>query len=167
MGWPEGWKATGSSTLPSSVLEALPVLHKTEEQRPLRSPTVSFILNPFRHCFGSERSSGRGVLFSPAGPLFVQRPLFIPAAVRRVWILKGKVCGRQVIHSCLHTFIHSFIHSFIHLLNHSLTQSFVNLLLSLIHSLNHPFMHLIHSFTYSLMHSFLPIIHSLMHAFSN
>ena len=146
-------------------LEALPVLNKTEGQRPLRSPTVSFILNPFRHRFGSERSSGRGVLFSPAGPLFVQRPLFIPAAVRRVWILKGKVCGRQVIHSCLHTFIHSFIHSFIHLLNHSLTQSFVNLLLLLIHSLNHPFMHLIHLFTYSLMHSFLPIIHSFAHAF--
>ena len=54
------------------------MLNKTEEQRPLRSPTVSFILNPFRHCYGSERSSGRGVLFSPAGPLFVQRPLFIP-----------------------------------------------------------------------------------------
>ena len=131
-------------------------------QRPFRSPLVSLILNPFRHCYGSERSSGRGVLFSPAGPLFVQRPLFIPAAVRRVWILKGKVCGRQVIHSCLHTFIHSFIH----LLNHSLTQSFVNLLLSLIHSLNHAFMHLIHLFTYSLMHSFFPIIHSFAHAFT-
>ena len=60
------------------------MLNKTEEQRPLRSPTVSFILNPFRHCFGSERSSGRGVLLSPAGPLFLQRQVVNPVAVRRV-----------------------------------------------------------------------------------
>ena len=114
----EGWKATSSSTLPSSVLYALPVLKKTRWQRPLRSPIVSFILNPFRHSSGSEQSSGSVVLFSPAGPLFVQRPLFISAAVRRVWILEGKVCGRQVIHSCLHTFIHSFIHSLIKSFTH-------------------------------------------------
>ena len=52
--------------------------NRTMGQRPFRSPLVSLILNPFRQCYGSERSSGRGVLFSPAGPLFVQRPLFIP-----------------------------------------------------------------------------------------
>ena len=123
-----------------------------------------------RHCYGSERSSGRGVLFSPAGPLFVQRPLFIPAAVRRVWILKGKVCGRQVIHSCLHTFIHSFIH----LLNHSLIESSIHAFDSFIHLLTHAFIPPYHSFIRSCIHSvtdaliraFIPsLTHSSIHSF--
>ena len=80
------WKATSSSTLPSSVLEALPLLNRSRGQRPFPSPFVSLILNPFRQSYGSELSSGRGVLISPAGPLFVQRQVVIPVAVRRVCI---------------------------------------------------------------------------------
>ena len=159
MGGPEGWKATGSSTLPSSVLEALPVLNKTEEQRPLRSPTVVHSQSISSQLRVRAVLWKRGAL-QPGGPPLRATTALHPRSSPPGMDIEGKGVWKRD-----NSFMSSYIHSFIHLLNHSLTQSFVNLLLSLIHSLNHPFMHLIHLFTYSLMHSFLPIIHSFAHAF--
>ena len=159
MGGPEGWKATGSSTLPSSVLEALPVLNKTEEQRPLRSPTVVHSQSISSQLRVRAVVWKRGAL-QPGGPPLRATTALHPRSSPPGMDIEGKGVWKTG-----NSFMPSYIHSFIHLLNHSLTQSFVNLLLSLIHSLNHPFMHLIHLFTYSLMHSFFPIIHSFAHAF--
>ena len=163
MGGPEGWKATGSSTLPSSVLEALPVLNKTEEQRPLRSPTVVHSQSISSLLRVRAVVWKRGAL-QPGGPPLRATTALHPRSSPPGMDIEGKGVWKTG-NSFMPSYIHSFIHSFIHLLNHSLTQSFVNLLLSLIHSLNHAFMHLINLFTYSLMHSFLPIIHSFAHAF--
>ena len=159
MGGPEGWKATGSSTLPSSVLEALPVLNKTEEQRPLRSPTVVHSQSISSLLRVRAVVWKRGAL-QPGGPPLRATTALHPRSSPPGMDIEGKCVWKTG-----NSFMPSYFHSFIHLLNHSLTQSFVNLLLSLIHSLNHPFMHLIHLFTYSLMHSFFPIIHSFAHAF--
>ena len=44
----------------------------------------------FRHCFGSELSRCRGLLISPAGPLYIAgRQLVFSKAVRRVWTASG------------------------------------------------------------------------------
>ena len=159
MGGPEGWKATGSSTLPSSVLEALPVLNKTEEQRPLRSPTVVHSQSISSLLRVRAVVWKRGAL-QPGGPPLRATTALHPRSSPPGMDIEGKGVWKTG-----NSFMPSYIHSFIHLFSHSLTQSFVNLLLLLIHSLNHPFMHLIHLFTYSLMHSFFPIIHSFAHAF--
>ena len=88
-----GWKATGSSSLPCTNSYSLALSWESRPGRPMRWPIFYSSSNPFRQSCGSELSSGRGVLISPAGPLFVQRQLVISAAVRRVWILDLGVCG--------------------------------------------------------------------------
>ena len=97
MGGPEGWKATGSSTLPSSVLEALPVLNKTEEQRPLRSPTVVHSQSISSLLRVRAVVWKRGAL-QPGGPPLRATTAMHPAAVRRVWILNGNVCRLHGYH---------------------------------------------------------------------